>query len=377
MTQRAGDSKNILLRKILEEVAPGSFRHGDSTNNLLRKILVTLGGTYRFDDTDNNLWRKILVQVGGTPKSADLDVVLERKTLVALGGTPRPGDLETDLLRKILDTLGASNALAVNWRNRVISNGGTVPDEIFAAHNIFANVLSGAGLTSKIYRLNTFSGDSFSSALVPFINTVGNAKDTNNGFVSGDWSQTGGLKGNGTSKELRTGVLDTQVSVSNLSLAFFGKNFEQTNTNRTAIGTLLGGSGASIYLAVRRPFTTPAPGFSCSQSNDAPLVREVQFSVGRSSGFLAGSAIGLGPMSGYYNGEVDSTQADGTVRIAPTTPSSRDFYIFSRNFGAGAPFDTATAANGFGYVIAQGLTATEIRALYSAMHNLFTTLGRV
>jgi len=373
----------ILLRKILEQTAPGTSRPGDSSNNLLRKILMALGGRFRFDDTDNNLLRKILTQLSsGVPdtndfRPGDIDAVVLRKILKRIGGVFKPGDYETIILRKILELGFPQTATATDWKNRVVQAGGLVSDSVFAAHDAFSRSLSSAGLLPKIYRLNTFSGNGLTSALVPFINTLGAATDQNNGFVPGDWSQAGGLKGDGASKELRTGVLDNQVSISNLSLVFFGDEFEQTNTNHYAIGVLTAGNSASIFLSVRRTFTPAAPSYSCSQSNDAPLVRELPFSVGQSGGFISGSAIGLGPTVGYFNGEFDSQQPPGTTRIAPVSSVARDFYVFSRNFGAGVPFDGATSARGFGYGIFSGLTGDETRKLFQAMSVLFSSLNRI
>jgi len=110
---------------------------------------------------------------------------------------------------------------AVDWRARVIRNGGNVSDFTARAVSNFCTAIDGAALRDRFYRLNLFCGNGLSSALVPLYRgpvsggTVaagtlfGNATDTNNNFVSADYNETGnacGLNGNGTNKSLNTGL---------------------------------------------------------------------------------------------------------------------------------------------------------------------------
>jgi hypothetical protein len=105
---------------------------------------------------------------------------------------------------------------AVDWRARVIRNGGSVSYATTKAVSIFCTAIDGAGLRDRFYRLNLFCGNGLSSALVPLYRgpvaggtALGNATDTNSNFVSADYNETGnacGLNGNGTNKYLNTGL---------------------------------------------------------------------------------------------------------------------------------------------------------------------------
>jgi hypothetical protein len=107
-----------------------------------------------------------------------------------------------------------SNADAQSWINRVYANGGTVSTSTATAVNDFCNAIDSAGLRDRFYRLNLFAGTGLASALVPLYRgpslggtQFGGATDTNSNFVAGDYSETSGLKGNGSNKHLLTGLL--------------------------------------------------------------------------------------------------------------------------------------------------------------------------
>jgi len=98
------------------------------------------------------------------------------------------------------------------YMNRVIAAGGSLnAAEINAVNKYFIAI---ASIRSKIVRQNFFIGDGLTAALVPAIynsdgssTPVGNATDTNTGFVSGDYSRAGGLgDAANSSKFLNTGV---------------------------------------------------------------------------------------------------------------------------------------------------------------------------
>lgn len=108
----------------------------------------------------------------------------------------------------------ASNADAQSWINRVYANGGTVSTSTAAAVNNFCDAIDSAGIRDRFYRLNLFAGTGLASALVPLYRgqslggtQYGGATDTNSNFVAGDYSETSGLKGNGSNKHLLTGLL--------------------------------------------------------------------------------------------------------------------------------------------------------------------------
>ena len=76
--------------------------------------------------------------------------------------------------------------------------------------------ITDAGIRGKIDRANLFLADSgssygFLSSLVPLIIDKGNRIDTNIGFIQSDYSLASGLKGNGLTKHLDTGVKSADI----------------------------------------------------------------------------------------------------------------------------------------------------------------------
>lgn len=105
---------------------------------------------------------------------------------------------------------------ALDWRSRVIANGGTVSATTMKAVDDFCKAIVIGGIRDRFFRLNLFAGDNLSAALVPIFRgpsrtgtQYGSATDTNYNFVTGDYAETGsngGLLGNGSNKSLQTGL---------------------------------------------------------------------------------------------------------------------------------------------------------------------------
>jgi len=112
------------------------------------------------------------------------------------------------------------------WRTAVVANGGSVSASTMRAVSKFCGDIDKAGLRDRFYRLNLFCGDNLNAVLVPLYrgpsrtgSQFGNATDTNNGpFVSGDYVENSGLKGNGSSKYLETGVAMTFLGTNQLHM---------------------------------------------------------------------------------------------------------------------------------------------------------------
>lgn len=261
--------------------------------------------------------------------------------------------------------------VTLDWRNRVIQAGGTIAADILAAHDDFAYALDAAGLLPKIYRLNTFSGDSFTSALVPFIRTVGYSADRNTAFVSGDWSQANGLKGDGSTKSLSTGIQDIWLIYSDLTLFFYGKTYEQTATTNLGIGVLNATTAPQLWLSVRRALATAVPSFVAAATGSSN--KELGFGISRSQGFIGGTATSLGPLKTFFQGNLENQQNAGLNRTAPTTSVARDLFVFANNAGTA---NSHTASHGWGYGIMLGVTDDQMWDLHRALYNLFIALGR-
>ena len=159
---------------------------------------------------------------------------------------------------------------AVDWRVRVFKNGGIVSDATTKAVSVFCAAIDGAGLRDRFYRLNLFCGNGISAALVPLYRgqvaggaVVGNATDTNNNFVSADYNEMGnacGLKADGTTKSLNTGVTVTPFLFRNLHM---GIGLRKTSTLaaglRVAIGVYRPSQGRGWWIAARRSDSDAVP----------------------------------------------------------------------------------------------------------------------
>jgi len=115
---------------------------------------------------------------------------------------------------------------AAAWRSAVVANGGSVSASTLKAVGKFCADIDKAGLRDRFYRLNLFCGSNLNAVLVPLYRgpsrtgtQYGNTTDTNNGpFVSGDYSESSGLKGNASSKYLETGVAMTFLGTNELHM---------------------------------------------------------------------------------------------------------------------------------------------------------------
>lgn len=162
---------------------------------------------------------------------------------------------------------GAYHPDALDWRQRVAANGGSVSPNTMRAVNELCATVDAIGVRDRFYRLNLFVGSGLSAALVPLYRgpslagpTFGNRTDTNINFVSADYNETGrssGLQGNGSNKSLNTGVLANSLTPSNTHLAL-GLQSPETRGEGGGIGTFDGGSRAwGIYIRnLNFPFST-------------------------------------------------------------------------------------------------------------------------
>lgn len=110
-----------------------------------------------------------------------------------IGATRRVGQTQT------------GKFVITDWANRVVANGGAMPSQAtIACMETLRASLVALNVTNKIYSLCIFVPDSVIAAATPLIIHKGYPMWTNN-FVGGDLN-TYGLKGDGTTKAMDTGV---------------------------------------------------------------------------------------------------------------------------------------------------------------------------
>ena len=261
---------------------------------------------------------------------------------------------------------------ALDWATRASANGGVISTTTIRAVSDFCRNIDANGLRSSMYRLNLFAGGNLSGALVPLYRStafsgtvVGNATDTNVNFVSGDYAETGasgGLKGNGTTKYLDTGLLQSSLPANSTHMSISGTSLEtSTASARVLCGLFNGGSNgtAILYAAMSRGRafqhgvnSVDGPAISAPSSSESHLI-----GVRRS---LTDAAI-------YSNGSVAATSSVS----ASSQNSSLSFYVFTAN-----GYNNPSAARLRMYSIGIGITDAQAAAFSAAVAAFNTALGR-
>jgi len=139
---------------------------------------------------------------------------------------------------------------ADDWASRVATAGGSVSTDTMTAVYKFCISIAAAGVRDRFYRLNLFCGSNLTTALVPLYRGLsrsgtqyGNTTDTNYNFLSGDYSESTGLIGNGSNK-----YLDTGFNVSTLTLASRHLSFYENQKATVQWSTPIGVTGTSYYF---------------------------------------------------------------------------------------------------------------------------------
>jgi hypothetical protein len=219
-----------------------------------------------------------------------------------------------------------SNADAQDWINRVYSNGGTVSASTAAAVDAFCNAIDAAGIRSRFYRLNLFTGNSDSS-----LNAVrtplyrgpsrtgtqyGGTTDTSVNFAPTDYSLTTGLTGNSTTgKYLNTGFPANTLVSNDIHLAAGVLTSSPASSGSYLLGTVIQSGGDATALADRTFSGGPAR-FGKTASTWAG-----------SSGAIAAGAWVMSYPNVFFNGSAQSPAATAFDTPASTSPH----FVFGAN----------------------------------------------
>lgn len=272
---------------------------------------------------------------------------------------------------------------ALDWQSRVVTNGGSVSASTLQAVSAFCRAIDNASIRDRFLRLNLFCGTGLSAALVPLYlgaslggTTVGNTTDTNNNFVSGDYSETGasaGIAGNASSKFLNTGfpANTNTAAASHIGLILLrphGTNSQERNiigaysTTNSIIWSIDAGrpngtGGAFARNATMGTFTTDVGYFGENVTTQATV-----------PGSLVNSAGTL-----YRNGAATGTTAAATANY----PSAHNIYVFAINNGngGGAAVNYTNARLG-GYSIGLNMTAAQAASYHHAVTAFNAALTR-
>jgi len=279
---------------------------------------------------------------------------------------------------------GATHPEAIDWATRVTANGGTASSTTLAAVSTFCAAIDReSGLRAAILRCNLFCGNSDASlnaVRTPLYRgasltgtQLGNATDTNVNFVAGDYQETGsggGLKGNGSSKYLNTGLAPSNISsLLDVHLSASGTDLD-TSGDRVFVGSINSNAnpGSEIYaLDVYAAYVT-------GRASRLSMFTAGQFPVVTTPGTTESHIIGVrtsATSSVIYRGGASAvTNATTAVPVSHT----RNWFVFALN-NIGTP-TAYTAARLRMYSIGNGLTAAQALAFSNAVIAFNTALGR-
>ena len=282
---------------------------------------------------------------------------------------------------RLLRPMASGHPEALAWRTAVIANGGSVSGTTLNAVSKFCRDIDAAGIRDKFYRLNLFAGDNLNAALVPLYRAEsrtasirGNTTDTNNNFVSGDFNNTGsssGLKADGTSKYLNTGLSANAVAASNAHLGVGLRATESRSAAfRTVIGTYGGTSFTTNSLEIALHGTTSRTGsaFFTRFGTTSDCAGD---NIGGATGALATGDIVAAWPSMYRNG----LATGATATTSTNYPAAHSIYVFANNNG-GASVINYTDARVSWYSIGLTMTAAQAVSFYNAIAAFNTALSR-
>jgi hypothetical protein len=270
----------------------------------------------------------------------------------------------------------ASNQLhpeAQDWIDRVVANGGTVSSATAAAVNQFCADIDAAGIRDRFYRMSLFCGNSDASLAAvrtplfrgPSLGGTqyGNTTDDNNNFLAADYAENSGLKGDGSTKYLDTGL--QQASIPSLSSSHISASFTELESGaaeRTIVGVWNG--TASEFSVLRREGVGSRTIYqgSFQPATAAEATAEAHVLGSRPSSVL----INL-----YRSGSLAGT---GSFSATPTT-TTKTYYIYARNNADGVA-TTLTAMRLRMYSIGTAIDGADAVAFSNAVAAFNSAMGR-
>lgn len=269
-----------------------------------------------------------------------------------------------------------SNIDAQGWINRVYNAGGTVSYGTAAAVNTFCNAIDAAGIRDRFYRLNLLCGSDLTACLVPLYRgpslsgtQYGNATDTNVNFLAADYVETGstrGLKGNGTTKRLNTGLAPSTIGISTTHISIYASYQNPTHAFRFLLGTSAASNTRQVTLGqgVNPGSFLYVNGANNGVSIDRAIVPPPKFMLGSVNSSRAAIFV------------CDQSFAAGTLPEAlPLT--SNDWAVFDENRGSGGSGGFGSDARMTAYSIGLDVTSTQAETLRLAVVAFQNALGLI
>jgi hypothetical protein len=259
---------------------------------------------------------------------------------------------------------------AIDWATRASANGGTISTTTIRAVSDFCAAADRGAFRSAIYRLNPFAGGNLSGALVPLYRgptfggtNYGSATDTAGNFVSADYSDNGGLKGNGTNKYLLTGFRLTNLP-------------QATSVHLSCSATEASASGTACFLGTYNFSETTRYQLnersgSVRNFNSGGAAPSV--SLSDTEPHIIGSRTDANAAAVYRSGSIAATNTTNVSLTLATVP----IIVFSLGLNPEQPAaGNYSAARMRMYSIGSGLSAAQAAAFSSAVIAFNAALAR-
>lgn len=279
---------------------------------------------------------------------------------------------------------------AIDWHNRVVSNGGSVSPYTLKAVSDFCRGIDSAGIRNKFLRLNLFCGNNLNSCFTPlyrgpsFGSSYGNAQEQNIGaFIPADYVETGangGLNGNSSiNAHLNTGLnsttpfTDMGITYNNIHGAVYLSNLGTTEAWMGGVinGHVFGFEG-NEYAG-----TTVFWGFGRDNNWNSPYGSYLSNASCSNEGFIVCNL-----KSGNDTFSIENTNCTDLSDNSSTTGaySATNIYIMQGPYGFFTgdtePSYAGTDDTVAGYSLGTGFTLSEITSYNTIMNTFQKALGR-
>lgn len=262
----------------------------------------------------------------------------------------------------ILGTTGLS-AEALAYRANIAAAGSSISAVQLAAVNAFIVGCKADGVWTKLKDVGTFTGANLTAALVK-IKGLHATSYVNSNFVSGDYTLTTGLKGNGTTKSLATGVVPSvDLTIHSTHLALYDRSLI-TGTIHAA-----GAGETTASFDIYHPYSDRKL-YSDQYNNSTAEIGSAAQVDSTPVGFIVGTKTAATAHVLYKDG---ASVASGSTN-AGSLPAV-EVTVFARNAPGPAPTEFSTHYLSF-FSVGDGLSAGDVTALTARVQTLQHALSR-
>ena len=350
-----------------------AWKQPKNTGNFISGYIVYWGTTSGGPYTNNS------GVIGIVPKNYTITGLSPGTTyfFIVVAQTNVPGCVSANSVQGSDTTSGsvAFCAQALAWSARIVANGGTAPSNatLTAVCNYY-NSLVAAGVDTLMIADVLFVPDNLIAAITPFFKTMGNDPWTNHNFVNADLSATG-LKGDGATKYLATGIIDNVAWASGTELGL-GVYYTTVNNNAITFGSL-DINNQNMSRLDENPLANLMQ-CSCFGTNDlSALYQFALFGVPHAGGFVAGVRQSGVRADLYCGNSVVAFSAIATIlNQSAGRPLGFEMMCFAINDNGVVDSFSNQIYQWMGVFRGLGMTATKAQALFNAVQALQVALGR-